>query len=65
VSEQACSGLKARDQKIGVRKELTSEEGKRGSTMKRFTVAAIAAATVVILFAGKDDIRRFRRMYSM
>jgi hypothetical protein len=33
--------------------------------MKRFTVAAIAAATVVILFAGKDDIRRFQRMRSM
>jgi hypothetical protein len=33
--------------------------------MKRITVAAIAAATVAILFAGKDDIRRFRRMYSM
>ena len=33
--------------------------------MKRFTVAAIAAATVVILFAGKDDIRRFHHMRSM
>ena len=33
--------------------------------MKRITVAAIAAAAVVILFAGKDDIRRFRRMRSM
>jgi hypothetical protein len=33
--------------------------------MKRFAVAAIAAAAVVILFAGQDDIRRFRRMRSM
>ena len=33
--------------------------------MKRITVAAIAATAIVILFAGKDDIRRFRRMRSM
>ena len=33
--------------------------------MKRITLAAIAAATFVIVYAGKDDIRRFRRMYSM
>jgi hypothetical protein len=33
--------------------------------MKRITLAAVAAAAFVILFAGKDDIRRFRRMYSM
>jgi hypothetical protein len=33
--------------------------------MKRITLAAIAAATVVILYAGKDDIRRFHRMHSM
>jgi hypothetical protein len=33
--------------------------------MKRITVAAIAAATAVVLFAGKDDIRRFYRMRSM
>jgi hypothetical protein len=33
--------------------------------MKRITVAANAAATVAILFAGKDDIRRFYRMRSM
>jgi hypothetical protein len=39
---------------------------KKGSTMKRITLAAIAATTLVILYAGgKDDIRRFRRMYSM
>ena len=51
------------DQKIGV-SQLTAK-GKETPTMKRFTVAAIAAATVVILFAGKDDIRRFHRMRSM
>ena len=33
--------------------------------MKRFAVAAIAAATLVILYAGKDDIRRFHHMRSM
>jgi len=33
--------------------------------MKRITLAAIAAATFVILYAGKDDIRRFHRMRSM
>lgn len=33
--------------------------------MKRITVAVLAAATVVILFAGKDDIRRFHHMRSM
>ena len=33
--------------------------------MKRITVAAIAAATIVILVAGKDDIRRFHHMRSM
>lgn len=35
--------------------------------MKRTTWAALAAATVVAiaLAAGKDDIRRFRRMHSM
>jgi hypothetical protein len=50
-------------EKIGVRK-LTAQ-GKRGSTMKRIIVAAVAAATVAILFAGKDDIRRFHHMRSM
>ena len=35
------------------------------TTMKRITLVAIAATTLVILYAGKDDIRRFRRMYSM
>jgi hypothetical protein len=35
--------------------------------MKRTTWAALAAATVVAvaLLAGKDDIRKFRRMRSM
>jgi hypothetical protein len=33
--------------------------------MKRITLVAIAATTLVILYAGKDDIRRFRRMYTM
>jgi hypothetical protein len=33
--------------------------------MKRIAVAAIAAATFVIIYAGQDDIRRFRRMRSM
>ena len=43
----------------------TTARGKKGSTMKRITLAAIAAATFVILYAGKDDLRRFRRMYTM
>ena len=40
---------------------------KRGSTMKPITWVALGAATFVALalFAGKDDIRRFRRMYRM
>jgi hypothetical protein len=33
--------------------------------MKLITVAAITAATAVILFAGRDDIRRFHHMRSM
>jgi hypothetical protein len=35
--------------------------------MKRTTWAALAAAVIVVVavFAGQDDIRRFRRMYSM
>lgn len=52
-----------RGQKIGVRK-LTAR-GKERLDNECFTVAAIAAATVVILFAGKDDIRRFHHMRSM
>jgi len=40
---------------------------KRGSTMKPITWLALGAAAfvAVALFAGKDDIRRFRRMYRM
>jgi hypothetical protein len=33
--------------------------------MKRVTVAAIAAATVAVLFAGQDDIRRSYRRHGM
>ena len=33
--------------------------------MKRTILVAVAAAAFLILLAGKDDIRRFRRMYSM
>ena len=45
------------------------KEEKRGSTMKRTTWAALGAAAflalAVALLAGKDDIRRFRRMHNM
>jgi hypothetical protein len=50
-------------QGIGVG-QLTAS-GKKDSTMKLITLAAIAATTLVILYAGKDDIRRLHRMYSM
>ena len=33
--------------------------------MKRITWAALAATAVLALVAGKDDIHRFYRMYSM
>lgn len=33
--------------------------------MKRITVLALAAAAALALLAGKDDIRKFRRMRSM
>jgi len=33
--------------------------------MKRITLAALAAAACLALLAGKDDIRRFRRMHSI
>ncbi len=33
--------------------------------MKRITLVALAATACLVLLAGKDDIRRFRRMYSM
>ena len=40
---------------------------KRGPTMKPITWLALGAAAFVALalFAGKDDIRRFRRMHRM
>jgi hypothetical protein len=63
VSGYTCSVFRRVHEKIGVSK-LTAQ-GKRGMTMKRITLAAIAAATVAILFAGKDDIRRFSRMRRM
>ena len=33
--------------------------------MKRIAWAALGATAVLALLAGKDDIRRFHRMYSM
>lgn len=53
-----CSGL--------AREELAPRK-KRGSTMKPTTWLALGATAFVALalFAGKDDIRRFRRMYRM
>jgi hypothetical protein len=50
----------------GVREELAPRK-KRGSTMKPITWLALSATAFVALalFAGKDDIRRFRRMYRM
>ncbi len=33
--------------------------------MKRIAWAALAATTFLALLAGKEDIRRFYRMYSM
>jgi hypothetical protein len=38
---------------------------KRGLAMKRTVWAVLAASVFVILFAGKDDIRRLRRMHAM
>jgi hypothetical protein len=54
----------------GTRSGLAREElapRTRGSTMKPITWLALGAAVFVALalFAGKDDIRRFRRMYRM
>jgi hypothetical protein len=55
----------------GTRSGLAREElvprRKRGSTMKPITWLALGAAAfvAVALFAGKDDIRRFRRMHRM
>jgi hypothetical protein len=33
--------------------------------MKRIIGTAVVAVVAVALIAGKDDIRKFRRMYSM
>jgi hypothetical protein len=55
----------------GTRSGLAREElalrKKRGSMMKPITWVVLGAAAFVALalFAGKDDIRRFRRMYCM
>lgn len=38
---------------------------KGGWIMKRIAWAALAATACLALLAGKDDIRRFCRMYSM
>lgn len=45
----------------------SSRRKKRGPTMKPITWVALGAAAFVALalFAGKDDIRQFRRMYRM
>lgn len=51
----------------GLAREELAPRKKRGSTMKPITLVALGAAAFVALalFAGKDDIRRFRRMYRM
>ena len=51
----------------GLAQEGLAPRTKRGSTMKPITwlVLGAAAFVAVALFAGKDDIRRFRRMYRM
>jgi hypothetical protein len=51
----------------GLAREELAPRKKRGSTMKPITWLALSAAAFVALalFAGKDDIRRFRRMYHM
>jgi hypothetical protein len=33
--------------------------------MKRITIVALAAGAFLVLYAGKDDIRKFRRMRNM
>lgn len=53
----------ARDRELRGKKPALSEE--RGTTMKRITMVAMAAAAFLVLYAGKDDIRKFRRMRSM
>jgi hypothetical protein len=51
----------------GLAREELAPRKKRGSTMKPITWLALGAAAFVALalFAGKDDIRRFRRMQRM
>jgi hypothetical protein len=51
----------------GLAREEFAPSKKRGSTMKPITWLALGTAVFVALalFAGKDDIRRFRRIYRM
>lgn len=51
----------------GLARDELAPRKKGGSTMKPITWLALGAAVFVALalFAGKDDIRRFRRMYRM
>ena len=51
----------------GLAREEPAPRKKRGSTMKPITWLALGATAFVALalFAGQDDIRRFRRMYRM
>jgi hypothetical protein len=51
----------------GLAREELAPHKKRGSTMKPITWLALGATAFVALalFAGQDDIRRFRRMYRM
>ena len=51
----------------GLAREELAPRKERGSTMKPITWLALCATAFVALalFAGKDDIRRFRRMYRM
>jgi hypothetical protein len=44
---------------------LDESDKKSGRTVKRIAWAALAATAFLALYAGKDDIRRFYRMYSM
>jgi hypothetical protein len=52
---------------LGIGAEGFALRKKRGPTMKPITWLALGAAAFVALalFAGKDDIRRFRRMHRM
>ena len=51
----------------GLAREELAPRKKRGSTMKPITWLALGATAFVALalFAGKDDVRRFRRMHRM